>query len=97
VLLLGDTAATGQRAIAELVDGPLDAVQLAADGPSLLDPALRDRADPRLAIVRIRPNLPPRALPVSRPEDRLQILRNDEHGTIELILRPTGLEVRTRR
>ena len=97
VLLLGDSAATGQRALAELIDGPLDAVQLAAEGSSLLDPALRDRADPRLAIVRIRPNLPPRALPVSRPDDHLQILRNDQHGTIELILRPTGLEVRTRR
>jgi beta-lactamase superfamily II metal-dependent hydrolase len=96
VLVLGDSATAGQRAVAELLDAPVDVVQLSAEGSGTLDPALRDRADPPLALVRVRPNLPPR-VPIARPDDRLQVLRSDEHGTVELILRPSGLQIRTRR
>lgn len=96
VLLLGDASAAAQRDLADLLDGPVDVVHGGTASGTLLDPALRERADPRLALVRVRPGTA-RPAPASRPDDRLRVLRSDDHGTIELTLRSTGIEVRSRR
>jgi hypothetical protein len=60
-----------------------------------LDPALRDRLAPRVAILDVRPNTPPRGPP--RADERLAVLRSDDHGTVSLTLRPGALELRSRR
>jgi competence protein ComEC len=96
VLLLGDASAAAQRDLADLLDGPVDVVHVGTGSGTPLDPALRERADPRLALVRVRSGAA-RPAPASRPDDRLRILRSDDHGTIELTLRPAGIEVRSRR
>jgi competence protein ComEC len=93
VLLLGTGEATTQRAFADLLNGPVEIVRLGADAAPL-EPLLRERLDPTTAIVQVRPGFP---RPTTRQDERLRVLRSDDHGTIELTLRPSGIEVRSRR
>jgi hypothetical protein len=94
VLILGRASTAEQRALLDLVDGPVDVLRLPADAAPL-DLSLRDRLSPRLAIVHVRPGSSSQAAP--RPDDRLAVLRSDDHGTISLTLRPSALELRSRR
>jgi competence protein ComEC len=98
VLLLGDGAMSAQRALADRLDGGADVLRLGPETAGALDGVLRERLDPRVAIVHVRSptvGLAPRPLP--RTDERMQVLRGDEHGTIELTLRSTGLQLRSRR
>ncbi|HEY3111250.1 MAG TPA: hypothetical protein VGL23_21010, partial [Chloroflexota bacterium] len=94
VLILGQASTAAQRALVDLVSDPVDVIHLPADSASL-DPTLRDRLAPRVAILDVRPNMPPRTPP--RPDERLAVLRSDDHGTVVLTLRPSSLELRSRR
>jgi len=94
LLHLADAAVAHQRAVADLLDAPVDTLILGSGAAGPLDPLLRERANPRFLIAHV-PRGPPRPLP--RPDERLSVLRSDDHGTVELIFRPSGLEVRSRR
>jgi ComEC/Rec2-related protein len=94
VLVLGEASAAAQRDLVDLVEGPVDVLRLPADAAPI-EPALRERLAPTVLVLHVRPGTPPPRQP--RSDERLRVLRSDDHGTVALTFRPTGLEIRSRR
>ena len=92
VLLVGAADQESQAELADALDDPVDVLWLGA--AASLDPLLRERADPRLLVQHVRP-FPRRGAPPA--DDRLRVLRSDDHGTVELTLRADGYDIRARR
>jgi competence protein ComEC len=92
LLLVGAAGREAQAELADALDDPVDVLWLGQ--AAALEPLLRERADPRLLVQHVRP-FPRRAeLPA---DDRLRVLRSDDHGSVELTLRADGYDIRARR
>jgi competence protein ComEC len=92
LLLVGAAGREAQAELADALDDPVDVLWLGQ--AAALEPRLRERADPALLVQHVRPLTRRAELPA---DDRLRVLRSDDHGSVELTLRADGYDIRARR